>query len=345
MNGRMYFALILFAVLFSCTSRDEATSSYADAIRFGEPRVVPLPASTSYAEKRGFGDFNNDGIEDMLEIKDEKRFSFGQKYSVQIFYGQYDDNGILAFSDEPTKLNLPITMKWFSSATKMDVGDVNGDGYTDIIFTQYTERIGDDRVDIAFAINQAGEAFVTQTENILYKNGISLMQVIHLFVDAQGGYYSETIYDYLKMDWGDVDGNGTDDLILGWDGVHDLYLEVIYTALGTREAQFVDMDEYEIVEFMRNRSIQELDVEDFNGDGRADIFVHFSGWSKNYLAVALNNGEGFTPHKDCVVVDVDLEFFAFEKYDTFDVNRDGRADFVHLGEKNDQKVMAYNLVE
>ena len=33
-------------------------------------------------------------------------------------------------------MDLPIDLKWFSSETKLDVGDINGDCYADVVFTQ-----------------------------------------------------------------------------------------------------------------------------------------------------------------------------------------------------------------
>jgi len=331
---------LIVLILISCTSREEATNFYSDPIKFDEAAIAPLPTTVTYAEKRGFGDFNGDGIEDMLEIEDES--FWGQDYKVKIFYGYYKD-GILHFISDFVKLDLNIKMKWFSDATKLDVGDINGDGYADVIFTEYQERWGTDRLDIAFGINQNGKSFRPQSEDINFKKDVSLSSLVVLFVDAYSSV--ETLDDYLKMDWADIDGNGSDDLILGWDGSHDLYLEVIYTEnTGSGDASFVDMVEYEIPEFMRNRSISELDFEDFNGDDKSDVFVHYSGMSNNNLSVAINTGEGFNPHKDYIVKDVDMKFFAFEKYDTFDVNSDGMADFVHVGEKDGHKIMAYNLV-
>lgn len=339
-KSNVWFLTFFFVVLVftACTKREDVTSFYANPIQFDAPRTVLLPETVTYAQKRGFGDFNGDGIEDMLEVNDEE--FWGQDFKVQVFHGYYKD-GILHFNAKHVKIDLPITMKWFSDATKLDIGDVNGDGYADVIFTQYTELWGENRMDVAFAINQGDNSFLPQAEKITFQGGVPLSQIIMVFIDSYG--YVETLYDYLKMDWGDMDGNGSDDLILGWDS-HDLSLEIIYTSVThANYAEFTHQENFDIPEFMRNRSIYQLDVEDFNGDGKMDIFVHITMSHRNWLSVAINTGQGFEPHKDCVVDDVDMKFFAFEKYDTFDVNRDGQADFVHVGEKDDQKVMAYNL--
>lgn len=332
--------LILF-FLASCADREKATQNYKPPIEFYDAKIADLPETVSYAKKRGFGDFNGDGVEDMLEIRDEE--FWGQDYKVCVFLGYYKDS-ILHFGSDYIKMDLPITMKWFSDATKLDVGDVNGDGFSDVIFTQYTELWGKDQMDIAFAINQNGQSFVPQTKDIEFKKEMSLADVIIAFVDSYDSV--DDLYAYLKMDWGDVDGNGSDDLLLGWDGVHDLYLEVIFTQpTGGLYAEFVDMAEYEIPAFMTARSIRQLDIEDFDGDGRQDIFLHRTTGGNNHISIAINKGDFFEPHQDFVAADVNLDFWAFEKYDTFDVNRDGKADFVHVGEDGHKKVMAYNTVK
>ena len=40
----------------------------------------------------------------------------------------------------------------------------------------------------------------------------------------------------------------------------------------------------------------------------------------------------------------ELDLFAIEKHDSFDINNDGYADNVHLGEIGDRKVCSFNIV-
>lgn len=68
------------------------------------------------------------------------------------------------------------------------------------------------------------------------------------------------------------------------------------------------------------------------------------------LSVALFNGRGFTPHKDfkMLVPSGKLDTFAAAtKRDTYDVDGDGRADFVMQEEQDDMsvRVVFYSRVE
>lgn len=338
--------LILSFALTGCT-RASYTSHYAEAVVFGEPKTVPLPEGTSYAIKRGFDDFNCDQIPDMLEIRDEA--VWGQDFSVTVFPGYYNNDGIVQFSNDAFKMKLPINLEWFSSSTKMDVGDVNGECYSDIIFTQYYEPfLGDDTMYIAFALNRGGKEFEHYTEQVNWKGG-ELGARIWSWSARHNRNEEESLYDYLKMDWGDMDGNGSADLVLAWDEVSGMDLTVLYTeddpsglkvGIESEGSTWIDG-------FTRGRDIHQFDIEDFDGDGKQDLFIHKThlGGNEFTTSVATNNGgTSFTPHKDHRATDTNLALLRFEKYDTFDVNNDNCADFVHLGVQAGQKVMSYNLV-
>lgn len=129
-------AIVLGLMLAACQPREDRTQRFSAPIAFAAPAVVKLPASSGRAKKRGFGDFNCDGIEDMLEIK--KTSVFKRKYRVRIFLGD-DANGILQFKNDFIHMDLPTHLAWYSSNTKIDIGDINGDGCTDVIFSQYVQ--------------------------------------------------------------------------------------------------------------------------------------------------------------------------------------------------------------
>lgn len=153
-----FYVMILLALSMIGCGRDSATKHYKDPITFAKMEKIELPKKSKWAEKRGFADFNNDGIEDMIEIKDT--VIFGQKYQASVFYGQMDSFEKYSLGDTPHKIEMPITTKWFSEATKMDTGDVNGDGYADIIFTQYNTGFFEDTMYISFAINNRENGFI-----------------------------------------------------------------------------------------------------------------------------------------------------------------------------------------
>lgn len=324
--------------------RSTATANYGPAVVFNLPERVALPEGTSYAKKRGFADFDADGLEDMLEIRDEA--IFGQNFTVTVFPGERGENGVLRFSNTTIKMPLPIDLKWFSSETKIDTGDVNGDGYADVIFTQYVEKFGNDVMYVAFALNDHEKNFVPYRKRVTWSGG-ELGAKIWSWAERHRRSSDDSLYDYLKMDWGDMNGDGSDDLVLAWDDWNDLDLAVLYTRVDEsgQDVSIQNEGGDRINGFTTSRSIREFDIEDFNGDGKQDLFIHRShlGGASFTTTLALNQGDThFQPRQDHQTTDSDMSFVHFEKYDTFDVNLDGCADFVHLGVYQGQNTMSYN---
>lgn len=335
--GRLFILALI--ILITACGRDSKTDHFQQPISFQNAKLSNLPASTSYAEKRGFADFNADGITDMAEVEDTA--TFGQKYTVKIFKG-YFENGILHFSDKYEELDLPIKQKWFSSASKMDTGDVNGDGYADIIFTHYSSGYISDSLDIAFAMNKNGESFTFEKESV--KFDLPLTDTILRLIEAYEGS-EESLYDYLKMDWADMDGNGSDDLLLVWDSNNDMDIDIIFTQKGPSPT-FTTLESAYLPAFLYDRSVRKIDTEDFNNDGLDDIIIFKAnnGGKKINLGVAINIGQGvFQAHKDYSFQGTDMNVFDFEKFDSFDINNDGLADFIHIGTVNGKKSVSFNL--
>ena len=305
--------------------------------------LIDLPHDATYAEKRGFGDATCDGITDMIEIEDT--VIFGQKYEVRIFTGYFEE-GILHFKSNPKILPLPTSLSWFSSATKLDVGDVNGDGCADIIFTQYIEQWGRDKLNIGFALNNQGNEFVLQTSQIAYGENNTLEDIIVSILEIVAqAEITENVSDYLKMDWADMDGNGSDDLVLAWDRHNDLYVHVFFTEKTAHNVRFIGEREFFVKGFMTGRYIRYFDTEDYDCDGIMDVYIrHSPNETTAYLSIALNRGTHLEPHKDFLVKDTDMDFFRFEKHDTFDINGDHCADMVHVGSIHRKKSLSYNLI-
>ncbi|MEA3387236.1 MAG: FG-GAP-like repeat-containing protein [Patescibacteria group bacterium] len=329
-------------------TRDSKTENYAPAITYTDAKVIELPKATSYAEKRGFGDFNGDGITDMLEISDDAYI--GQDYKVNVFYGYINKQQKLQFSEKHKRVKLPIKMKWFSSATKLDVGDINGDGYADVIFTQYSTGIVNDSLNMAFAINNKGNgSFTPQFQMVKNSKGLNTIEIILALIDAyEGARDGDSLYDYLKMDWADLNGDGTDDLLLMWDDYNDLYVDTVLS-YPTEDGKNITLESggsATIPNFLKSRSVKWLDTGNYNNDKMADITVRDSkfGGSKLIVSVAINKNGHFEPHKDSSFRDTDMDTFGFEKIDTFDVNQDGIDDYVHIGNDDNKKVMSYNIL-
>ncbi len=347
--------LPIFA-LTACNTDYEA--GYADAYqpRNATAEILPMgPERLRNSEKRGFADFNGDGLEDMVQVNDEK--FWGQDYQMDVFFGE-NVNGRLAFASEPVRVNLPITFDWFSSAIKIDTADPNGDGYADIVFTQYNEKWGDDTLDIAIAVNNGDMTFTAHDLSASAASNANDFQDFDVFMtvmmyQATGVFYpyEESIYDVLKMDWADMDGNGTDDVILAWDNGYDLDVRIIYTQenpsngiVGLRaDMAGRGQQAYEQVYmegFTYGMYIRKFDTEDYNGDGIGDMVLYYDTRSTMKTRYILSGDGVYEAHKrsESALPSVDRLAKA-KKVDTMDVDFDGCADVVKITEQDNKAVM------
>ncbi len=104
----------------------------AGAEIMGATGVIDLPQQTSYADKRGFADFDGDGVIDMVELGGfVSSFNKGN-----IFWGTRDVNNSVnfGFEEEPLLFTAPFKYRKIrSTEPKLDTGDINGDGCADFI--------------------------------------------------------------------------------------------------------------------------------------------------------------------------------------------------------------------
>jgi hypothetical protein len=346
---------ILPLALAACKNH-EATYKESYQPRNATAEILPMgPERLRNSKKRGFADFNGDGFEDMVQVNDEAWF--GQDYQMDIFFGKNMD-GRLGFEETPVRVSLPITFSWFSSAIKLDTADTNGDGYADIVFTQYNEKWGDDTLDVAIAVNNGDMTFTAHDLSTSAASNANDFQDFDVFMTVMmhqttGVFYpyEESIYDVLKMDWADMDGNGTDDVILAWDNGYDIDVRIIYTQenpsngiVGLR-ADMADKGQlaYEQVYmegFTKNMSIRNFDTEDYNGDGIGDMVLYYASGKAMKTRYILSGDGVYEAYKrsESALPSVDM-FAAAKKVDTMDVDFDGCADVVKITEQDNVAVM------
>lgn len=81
-----------------------------------------------------------------------------------------------------------------------------------------------------------------------------------------------------------------------------------------------------------------------NGDGRADVVIYRPQIGTGLLmAYARNNGASFVVHQDFEGHEIEMDLGGVEKRDTFDLNLDGCADYVHAGMHGRRRALSYLL--
>lgn len=343
---KIFIGCIVAVMFLGCQSREDLTKNYADEVKVSTSKTISLPKNVSYSKKRGFNDFNGDGIEDMIEINDEAWF--GQDFQVRIYEGYVNKEKNLAFSNKFIKVPLNIKVSWGVSNLKIDSADINGDGLSDIIFTEYKENWKTDDIKISVALNQGNYTFSSQLLEFTYYTSeySNFMLFFNSVLTAYDYSYGEdeSLYDYLKMDWGDVDGDGKDDLIMLWrSGRYDLDVEVLYTKFKDNSVSFYDESSNTIHNIMKNRNARNIDTADYDGDKHIDVVVYEKVRNGINISVALNKKGRFVPNKDVrLSLPRSLDIFSSaQKFDTFDVNMDEKSDFVYISEEDDKPVMVY----
>lgn len=318
-------------------------SNARSAIEYSPPNTVQLPYNASYAEKRGFGDMNGDGLTDMVEIIDDK--FIGTDYKAKIFYGQ-NENGLLTFASG-RDYDINVKVNWFSSQTKFDIADINGDGFADITFTQYKKGIFSDTYDISVSINdkEGGFKYATSCTKNNVPLGVGLLRVFEAMNDDY-----ENIHDYFKMDWEDMNGDGKADIVfLSRNDSGELFVETWLSNSDKQNVSFYDGGEAVIYDFMWNTSASLIDVEDVTGDGKSDIIVYKTHWGDSMtLRIAENttrNRFSFVKHKESKITEIEMNWVGFEKRDGVDMNFDGKTDYIHAGNRKGGKWISYNLVK
>ena len=353
MHTRWFILLVLSACGASeynqrmFDKKQHLNQHYQAPIPFTNNKVMKLPKDVANVTKRGFGDFNGDGIVDMLEI--DRSFWKGGKISVRVFHRYLDKkDGLIKFHSNLKKIDLKFKLGWFSSATKIDVADVNGDGLADIVFSQYYRRFRKDRLYFGVALNQGGKYFVEEKIKLGYtERSFGEEMVIRINkalerLDLDEGEESERFSDLIQMDWADIDGNGSDDFIIIYDSQN---MDIIYTQKNATgivlgKAGKLAVTEKGKSDFLMLNGIKGTDWADVNGDGKADLLSYRVFVRDNvYLGVALNQGGSLVPHQELALKVFKHQSAKFLKYDAFDANNDGKADFVKVAHQSSQPVL------
>lgn len=278
MKHKLMLLVIIFALLVpNSTSMGSATAISVFTTYFDPISAADLDANP---DNMKVSDYNGDGRSDAY---------FHWKSTGRNFL--YFSNGNGTFT---TYLN-PISMSQIDEyPDNMRVGDVNGDGRNDVYFH-----------------------WKASGSNLLYfSNGNGTFTS---YVDPVSPADADANPDNVQF--GDFNGDGRSDLIFHWK------------SLGRNYFYFSNGDGT-FVRYLNPISAADLDanpdnmrINDFNGDGRSDLYFHWKSLGRNYLY--FSNGDGtFTTYLNPIdPADVDANPSNMQ---SGDFNGDGRSDvFFH----------------
>lgn len=377
---KIFFILLIFV---SCISREkiikEKQLGLNQLITARQHSNYIKLNKISRSEKRGFADINCDGIEDMLEISNRKEddgsFFGTRKFSVLVYEGK-NVNKKLHFSDTSYKIMLPLDKK-YSNYVKIDTAYINKDKCADIVFSYYNTI--SEQLHLGIALNNGNRTFDSFNQSVEIKKGSSIIEAgqiasvsseIDGIMDGVmlgiafnnmfqglmfGMYFSHdgpNLEDYLKIDWADYNGDGLDDFIVMINrNKSDYALETVifYNSgeINKNLLYFNKVEKAKVENYWKGGlHISYMDSEDFNGDGKADLIGRSFSRKGEYNIVPLIKKHDKWEESKYFKIKLNHELDVFvksSKFDSFDINFDGKADIVRMGEVDDNPVISYWL--
>ncbi len=274
-NGEVY------VIYGSASGVDILLSDIANPASTNGFKIFTL-ANTDYTEISGAGDVNGDGIADLVVGDREGNGGGGEVY---IIYGQagnvrnnIDLNAFVAAPSLGFSIKGSTTDSNFEDvgASVAEAGDVNGDGFADIIIGNPFSDLGGSNAGIAFVV--FGKSNITEVDIVALSSDANT-EGFSIVGSAPNGFLgnANTIHSA-----GDVNGDGLDDLILGY--YKDTY--VVYGKMGGASIDLANFDNGTTSQgfLISSDSIaggDRLAVSgggDINGDGFDDLIIG-SGWS------------------------------------------------------------------
>lgn len=276
-------------VLFGGASMD----NIADAVIYGETYYESLGWSLSTA-----GDVNGDGFDDLIA----GGISYNSLDGRAILYDYFMKNGIYA----DRQMTGEFTNDLFGTSVS-DAGDLNGDGYGDLIAGSQGYN------------NYTGRAYV-------FFGGATPDFIPDLVLNGEG---ISNVFGISTSSAGDVNGDGYDDVIVGAYGYNSSFgrAYIYYGGSSMNSVADVILNGEAVSNYF---GVSVSGTGDVNGDGFEDVIVGATGYNssagKAYLFL------GGNPMNNSV----DAEFYGESPNDIFgasvsgagDLNGDGYKDIV-----------------
>ena len=339
LNMKVSVLLCSVLTLLGCKDRSETVNYGENLVDFSYGYVQKMPTTISNSEKRSQGDLDCDGIEDMFEINDTKLW--GQEYKVNFYKGYME--GDKRMFKSPKVVNLGLKLNNFSSQVKLDSAYLDYDKCIDIVFVGVSKN----NIIMEVAMNQGDLKFTRDTAKMKVNPKVEFLGYFRDLIKEISLSEDETLSDYLKMDWADWDGNGTDDFLLFMKDGNSLHVGIFYTDSSSGLIpEFSHFEEDWIQDFLFHVRIRTLDTGDLNGDGKSDITALYSQknskgihTSKYVIAVQDKEGELVIQPDKILKANVDLDFFkSVSKRDLTDENNDGKDDIIYITEEDNVPV-------
>ena len=284
------------------------------------------------------GDFNGDGWEDFIvgaPFNDAAGGSIGSAYLIYGGPGGLPDLDLAHITDADGFQILGAS-PWASTGIKVSgVGDLNGDGFDDIMVG--AERLG------SFGYGAVPKAYI-----IFGKAGSGTMDLSALTSPdgfTLSGSFAYGYGSFSTAGHGDVNGDGFDDLVLGDLGYGHAYVVFGKPNLGAVDLANLGSNGFRIdtAPTMHGSQIQVAIVGDVNGDGFDDLVVSgtrnspygYGTYSTSFVVFGKQSGFGTIdlgqlPASDgfAIISPYTSQTFGVTVSGAGDVNGDGFADII-----------------
>ena len=204
-NGTNYEGMVYVVFGFDDTATDTLELENLDASTSGF-KIAGYEYGAYFGETLGTGDINGDGIEDVFAGVNA-RYTYGYSGSVAVVFGQeptFADTVQVSALDGSDGFQIEGTLYYGNLGYSISSGDINGDGYDDIIIG----APGEDR-----DYNYQGEVMV------IFGSSSFASVINDVSLDGTNGFFlqglSSSAYIGQSASSADLDGDGMDDLIVG----------------------------------------------------------------------------------------------------------------------------------
>ncbi|HPG40896.1 MAG TPA: FG-GAP-like repeat-containing protein [bacterium] len=339
MNGDGYDDFLVSSMGYYHTGKvnlylgGDVVDTIADRAVAGQDKLDYYNANLSCA-----GDINSDGYSDILIGLNLFNTLTGQ---VRLYYGSDSIELIcdLELNGETTNNNFGIRLA--------GAGDVNGDGYDDVL----VGAAHDYPLDLACTRNCA-DVFMNVTGRVYLYYGGSEMDT-QADIILRGEAYSE-LYVTCIAGVGDVNGDGFDDVIIGDEKINQDTTRLYLFYGGQNMDTAIDLT-FTIHSDINAFGIDIARVGDVNGDGFDDVLISFTRYEGTEMAYLYFGGPNMDNIPDLVFSKQEFNnCFANYVAGIDDVNGDGYNDimvfdcynaYIYFGGNSMDNIVDIHLIE